>query len=458
MARGVSMKSAAPWMVLLVSVAAMVSAWFYFTEEYQTQVWIGEGKQAKLNPYLAAQRFLEDRGLNVYSGNEQLDFSIIPTSDLVFLSKVDSMLVSQTQVDAALDWVSRGGYLLVGVTQEIAGHASILKEFDIEPEYKDVEIAEAFLDDDGDPMSASERMEEINRKIEERRAQEKQQDSDGLDQQEEVLEKPVELNKDDTFEAQIFDLLNVDYAHEFYRTPIGDDGEELYLAALDRIVLSHPLVYGDFDAKHSDDYEMVAWVDDEHGERLLQFAYGDGTFTALSSTEYWTNKYIGLGDHAYFLSYLFSDGSNLHLFYNVSVPTIGHLLNKYFGEAIWAALVLLGLWLWNRGPRVQKVIDVVEGQRRSFSEHLAASAEFLTANKQFHVLIKPIQEDIEQQMRPHYPGFSQLNQHAQASMLAQKTQLPESTLHDWLGYCQKVENQQQLIAALKLGNAIRKKL
>jgi len=457
------MRSTAAWKILFVVVvtmlaAAMFAAWSYLTEEYQTQVWTGEGERAKRNPYLAAQRFLEDRGVSISSSNEQLDFSIIPTSDLVFLSKVDSMLVSQTQVDAALDWVSRGGYLLVGVSQEIEGHASILKEFDIEPEYKDVEIAEAFLDDDGEPMSASERMEEINRKIDERRAEEKLRDSADLDEQEEALEKPVELNEDDTFEAQIFDLLNVDYAHEFYRMPIGDDGEELYLAALDRIVLSHPMVYGDFDAEHSDAYEMVAWVDDEHGERLLQFAYGDGTFTALSSTEYWTNKYIGLGDHAYFLSYLFSDGSNLHLFYNVSVPTISHLLNKYFGEAIWAALVFLGLWLWNRGPRVQKVIDVVEGQRRSFSEHLAASAEYLVANKQFHVLIKPIQEDIEQQMRPYYPGFTQLNQHSQVAMLAQKTQLPESTLRDWLGYCQKVENQQQLIAALKLGNAIRKKL
>ncbi|MBL4673146.1 MAG: DUF4350 domain-containing protein, partial [Arenicella sp.] len=246
------MKSTAPWVILFVSAAVVLAAWLYLTEEYQTQVWTGEGKQAKLNPYLAAQHFLEGRGLSVASDNEQLDFSTIPTSDLVFLSKVDSMLVSQTQVDAALDWVSRGGYLLVGVAQEIAGHASILKEFDIEPEYQDVEIAEAFLDDDGDPMSASERMEEVNRKIEERRAEEKRRDSEGLDPQEEVLEKPVELNEDDTFEAQIFDLLNVDYAHEFYRMPISDDGEELYLAALDRIVLSHPLVYGDFDAEHSD--------------------------------------------------------------------------------------------------------------------------------------------------------------------------------------------------------------
>lgn len=452
------MKSTALWVILFVSAAVTLAAWFYFTEEYQKTIWTGDSKQAKLNPYLAAQRFLEDRGLRVSSSNEQIDFSTIPTNDLVFMSKVDSMLVSQTQVDAALDWVSRGGYLLVGVTQEIAGHASILKEFDIKPQYKDVEIAQAFLDDDGEPMSLSQRMEETNKKIEERRSAEQQRDSESLDKQKEVLEKPVELNENDTLEAQIVDLLNDDYAHEFYRMPISDDGQGLYLAALDRIVLSHPLVYGDFEAEHSDNYEMVAWVDDEHGERLLQFAYGDGTFTALSSTEYWTNTYIGLGDHAYFLSYMFPDDSTLHLIYNVSAPSIAFLLNKYFAEAIWAALVLLCLWLWNRGLRVQKMIDVVEGQRRSFSEHLAASAKYLVANKQFHVLIKPIQEDIEKQMRPYHPEFSQLNQHSQAAVLAQRTQLPEPSLSDWLGYCQKVENQQQLIAALKIGNAIRKKL
>ena len=184
------------WGITIVCVGALIGGWLLFTEEYKTHVWTGESKKAKSNPYLAAERFLEGRGVRVTSDNEQLDFSVIPTSDLVFLAKVDSMLVSQTQVDDALDWVSRGGYLLVGVAEEIEGHASILKEFDIEPEYQDVDIVEAFLDSNGNPMSASERMEEVNRKIEENRLEEQERILQGEDPVEE--EKPVELSEDDS--------------------------------------------------------------------------------------------------------------------------------------------------------------------------------------------------------------------------------------------------------------------
>jgi len=451
------MKSKMPWIILIITLAGLIAAWLFLTEEYEVQIWTGEGKKAKLNPYLAAERFLESRGVEVTSSNDQLDFSSIPVSDLVFLAEVDSMLVSQTQVDAALDWVARGGYLLVGVAEEIEGHASILKVFDIEPEYQDVELAEAFLDEDGNVMSASERMEEVNRKIEEREQEEQRRREQGIDAEDEV-EKPVDLSDKDSFNAQIFDLLNVDFAHEFYRMPISDDGEELYLAVLDRMVLSHFSTYDGTEDELNSLYQLTSWVDDEHGERLLQFDYGEGTFTALSSAELWKNKYIGLGDHAYFLSYLLPDNSTVHLFYDVSSPSIGQLLAKYFYEAIWAGLILLGLWLWNRGFRVQRVIEVVEGQRRSFAEHLGSSAKFLVANEQYRELIDPIKEDIEQQMRPFYPRFSQLNEHSQVGMLAERTELPETTLQDWIRYCHKVENQQELVAALKIGNVIRTKL
>lgn len=451
------MKSKAPWIILIVCIAASIGAWAFFTEEYELQVWTGEGEKARLNPYLAAERYLESRDVRVTSGNDQLDFSTIPTTDLVFLAKVDSMLVSQTQVDAALDWISRGGYLLVGVAEEIEGHASILKEFDIEPKYQDVDIVEAFLDEDGNPMSASERMQEINNKIEERQLEQERRLAEGLEP-EEAIETPINLSEDDSFNAQIFDLLNVDFAHEFYRMPLSDSDDELYLAVLDRMVLSHPMSQQEADEEFNHSYEMVAWIGDEHGERLLQFNYGEGQFTALSSTELWTNKYIGLGDHAYFISYLLPNDSTVHLFYDVSMPSIVHLLNKYFFEAIWSGLILLGLWLWRCGFRVQRLIDVVEGQRRSFAEHLRSSAKYLVANKQFKVLIDPVKEGIEQQMRPFYPRFSQLNEHSQLAMLVERTELPESTLRDWLRYCQKIENQQELVAALKIGNAIRKKL
>lgn len=473
------MRAKLPWVLLLAGLIIVSVAYQYFTEEYESHIWAGESKEARTNPYLAAQRFLEGRNIVVEPAIDKLDFTLIPTGDLVLLSQVDAMLVSQSQIDEALDWVSRGGYLLVGVSEESEGGSSILNEFDISPVSQDIEIAEAFVDDDGNSLTPSQRMREANKRIDERRAEKKKREdekakgeliSNDINDEESngnsasgdssaSEDDSASEEDDEKFNEQLFDLLNSDFNHEFYKTHAGDNDDEIYLAVLDSITLSHPQALGDYDDDYSSDtYELLAWSDDEHGERLLQFSYGDGTFTAISSTELWENKYIGLGDHAYFLSYLIPDSSTLHLFYNITAPSISNVTNRYFHEVIWSALVLLCLWLWFCGIRVQRVADVVDGQRRNFAEHLSSSAKFLVANKQFRALLDPIQEDIEQQMRPFYPRFSQLNEHSQVAMLAERTQISEPTLKQWVRYCNSVDTQQELLTALKIGNAIRKKL
>jgi hypothetical protein len=472
------MRSKLLWLLPIVGVVITGLCYRYLTEEYQAHIWTGESKQARLNPYLAAQKFLQERNVTVEPTIERLDFESIPTGDLVFLSKVDSMLVSQSQIDAALDWVSRGGYLLVGVVEETSGGSSILTTFDIEPEYQDIDIVEAFINSDGDPMSASERMREANRKIEQRRIEREQQladdkavskelsdgDSPRADEASRSEISGGDAKSDDQFDQELFDLLNADFEHEFYVATIGESAtdeevvgrqsDEIHLAVLDRIILTHP----DSESAAEEPYILTGWLDDEYGQRMLQFNYGDGIFTVMSSTELWTNSYIGLGDHAYFLSYLIPDESTLHLFYNISAPSLSSILSRYFYEALWASLILLALWLWARGVRVEPVIEAVQGQRRNFAEHIASSAKFLVANKQFDTLLVPIVEDIDRQMRRFYPAFSQMNEHTKAAMLAEKTELPESTVQRWLGYCDGIETQQQLFAALKIGNAIRKKL
>jgi len=165
-----------------------------------------------------------------------------------------------------------------------------------------------------------------------------------------------------------------------------------------------------------------------------------------------------LGDHAYFLSHLVPNESRMHLFYNISSPSIGQILAQYFYEALYALLALLALWLWWRGMRVQSVVETIEGQRRNFAEHLASSAKYLIANEQYEQLLEPIKDDIEQQMRLFYPNYPQLNPQAQLTMLLERTDIKQSTLQQWLVLCGGVSSQQQLLAALKIGNAIRKQL
>jgi len=172
----------------------------------------------------------------------------------------------------------------------------------------------------------------------------------------------------------------------------------------------------------------------------------------------WQNDYIGLGDHAYLLSYLIPNQSSVHLFYNVSSPSLSSILSQYFNEAIWSFIVFLFLWLWWRGIRVQKVIETVEGQRRNFAEHLSSSAKFLVANQQYDQLLEPLKNDIEQQVRVFYPNYSELGLEAQMKILSERTDIKPSSLKQWLEYCRGISSQAALLSALKIGNAIRKTL
>jgi len=183
------MKSLWLWALVAVFTALLSVGYFFFTEEYETKIWTGQSKEARVNPYLAAQKFLESRDVVVESTLDTLDFDKIDVGDVVVLTEVDSMLVSQSRIDAALNWVERGGFLLVGANQESEGGNSILDHFDIKVDYQDIEIADSLIDEDGDELTTAERMEETNRKIDERiakraaekaerEAQKKQEDAD----------------------------------------------------------------------------------------------------------------------------------------------------------------------------------------------------------------------------------------------------------------------------------------
>lgn len=445
------------WVVTIAGAALAIWMFTIFFEEYEYEIDVGYSKEARINPFLAAQLFLEKNGVKVVKETSELDFSTLSTDDMVFLSHVDDMLLTNSQIEKALAWIEQGGFLVSGVGTEIQGHASILKRFDIAPVEHEIDlgqIADVF-GDSGD-KSTSERLRELNEKIAEQ--QKKNENDESAD------DNPIE------------DLFDLESERKRYTVALSDDAGELTLERVDRIVLNHPQAGDwyfkdddDYDLGNSDDdsgerdlmaidYELSASVSDEKGVRLLQFRHGSGTFTALSSSELWRNDEIGQADHAYFLAYLVPDQSTVHFFYNITSPSLWQMLKANFAELLLALAALLILWLWRAGLRVQSVREEVTTQRRLFAEHLRASAEFLVSRGQYRKLLQPVQEDIEAQMRPFHPGFSQLDTTTQVSLLAVRTEVPKETIQTWINYVEKVDNKDDLLAALKLGYAIRKKL
>ena len=429
------------WLPIIL-IALLVWAFKTFYESYDKEVHSGYSIEARKNPFLAAQLFLQRNNVNVIEKTDVLDFSLIGTNETVFLSNVDDMILTQSQIDKALDWVDSGGFLIVGVGDEIQGNASILERFDIDPiEY--IDDNDNYLIDDGEFKPLSQRLRELNEEIDERN------------------ENGEPAEEDVSFE----ELLVSDFQKDatYYQVSLGDDVGELNLQVVDNIVLNHPQVGEQYDdeyvsGNYEDTYDLSAQVSDAKGARVLQFHYGQGTFTALSSSVMWETDLIGEADHAFFLAYFVPENATIRFFYNVISPSLSSLLKHYFSESILIVFVLLMLWLWRSSLRVQGIKNEVTSQRRAFSEHLKASADFLLAKEQYSLLLTPIHSDINNGMRLLYPGYLDMAQAKQISLISTTTKLPIETIEAWFEALKNVEDQEQIIATIKVGNVIRNKI
>jgi len=149
---------------------------------------------------------------------------------------------------------------------------------------------------------------------------------------------------------------------------------------------------------------------------------------------------------------------SIRLFYNVISPSLSALIKKHFFEVILVSAFLLVLWLWYSALRVQSIRQILTTERRAFSEHLKASAEFLLSKEQYSLLLDPIQLEITNGMRIHYPSFTDMDKSQQIDLIVKTTQLRENTIRTWFDALDGVKSQEQMIAIIKIGNAIRNKI
>lgn len=103
------------WVVLAIAIFTLSGLAFYATHEqveetYQTPA----EKEARLNPYLAAERFLKANQLTVEStsGSKLLD-SLPPTTDTIVLANhANSGAITPNRAQALHDWIAEGGHLI----------------------------------------------------------------------------------------------------------------------------------------------------------------------------------------------------------------------------------------------------------------------------------------------------------------------------------------------------------
>lgn len=151
-----------------------------------------------------------------------------------------------------------------------------------------------------------------------------------------------------------------------------------------------------------------AWAEQGH---LVQHSLGRGELLVLSSLSFMRNRAIGEHDHARFTAWLSLPRTPDAQVWLVRAPGTGpalaELLWSLVPEALIAAAVLLGVWLWSLGARLGPREVAPGRQRRDLLEHLDASAAFLWRQGQFTTLMATTRRALQRrwaQRLPHDSG------------------------------------------------------
>lgn len=165
-------------------------------------------------------------------------------------------------------------------------------------------------------------------------------------------------------------------------------------------------------------------VNGEHGAHALAWERGRGRITVLSGDRFMRNEQIGELDHAWFVSDLLKGHDQVWLLIDASVPPLGEWLWRHAPQAVVSFCLLVVVWLWyasrTHGPRRRPRHRV----RRNILEHLGAAAAFSWQRDRGRDLLDGSRAAIETAWTRRHPKLEQMDRRARCEWIAQYTGLP----------------------------------
>lgn len=170
------------------------------------------------------------------------------------------------------------------------------------------------------------------------------------------------------------------------------------------------------------------WADNNGSIKLLQFPYGKGKITVITSADIWQNNAIGDYDHAWLLSYL-TAGHTVTLFYTPVVRVTEHpsfllAIIKNYPYTLLAIVLFIFLVLWHKSVRSGPLEPAVEKNRRQLTEQLTAQANFIYQQAGAQQLISLLQKEIAYLVKKRLPHFDELSMSEQHQFISKLTEQP----------------------------------
>ncbi len=307
--------------------------------EKEKDVPTGYTGKARLNPYLAAEIYLKNKGWDASSSRTWSNYG--SETSVIFMPA--SYLQTKGMGIRALDWVTEGGTLILTVD----GGA---------PERNDFTTSSA---------------------------------GNG------VPEVGQFAGMDYLFEELEIEITNTDWS-DYFDGELAEDGHlsrAWHLTKLDDEEL-HLEMEGDVGL--SSEYALSWDFQVEGVSRMIGVGYGDGDVMVLAHARPLRSAYLARADHGKFLEVIadyYADGDLVFLY--GSGTSFFELLWKEGHMVVIAGIVLLAFWLWMRIPRFGPVLQDAEVQPKPYGEELKASARFLWRRGQIDHYLRPLRKRLE---------------------------------------------------------------
>ncbi|WXL24913.1 DUF4350 domain-containing protein [Ectopseudomonas mendocina] len=376
---------------LLIVLAVLVLLAGYLGSQlspYEETVEHGPAPEALANPYLAAERFLQERGLQVTQADNLEILKTLPSQGQTLLLLGDRSNMTPSQTKRALDWAAKGGHLLF--------------------------VAERLWDED-EEKSGDLLLDSLGIQ---------QYESETLDD-EESTEAPTEGEKASSDPAP-------PAIEEQSQSPENEENAAVSYPELTQLFLQNEKApaYINFDTRfhlYDAPNRAHAWANSESATHMIQTYHGDGLITVLTDSWIWQNDRIGEYDNAWLLWYMTQD-SQVTLVYRADRDNLFTLLLRHFPQALVALALLLIGSLWYLGMRHGPIQQPASRNRRQLQEHLRASANFLLRHNGQTALLQTLQQDIQRRARQRHPGFERLPVAEQWQVLSRLSRQPTSAI------------------------------
>lgn len=344
--------------------------------------------KARVNPFLAAERMLDELGHNAH-GTKSL--TKLPDHDAVIVISGEGG-IPEGRAKQLMRWTFSGGHLIYCLSGTRAYN-------DFQTQYGSF-IAAMLLEEEKDPV-----LEQLGVGVIKRVAEDELKEiasqlaKNGIAGKEaESAEKKGDAKKDDAKrndekkkKKTENDKENEEWLDSVRELEWNGQKFQLSLGGYQHLILKRKLRPGEFSAGS------------KNASLALHLKHGMGSVTLMSHARPFRNRWIGERDHARWLAALVGGvDSKEVLFVAAASGSFFGLLWQHGWMAVVALALCLIFWLWQQMPRFGPFADVELDSTRHFASHIGALGEFFWRMRRGAMLVNSAREAVWERIREQH--------------------------------------------------------